>query len=116
MRVTFKPRSLYDKDRRPDAEIGGSSYEIKNPKGAGYLTVYNQVKSNIYGENKHYVNPQSDKIVISNVRSSMTMDKMLRDVVKMINREEGFVIEGFDLMTEILVVDKAGSIRRIKLK
>ena len=106
--VVFKQRSLFMKDRRADATIGGRPFEFKNPGGNGYLTIYNQVKSNLYGEGKHSINPQSTHLVISNVRSEMTMEKMVGDIRKMIDKEEGFVLDGFDLMEGFVVVDKSG--------
>ena len=67
-------------------------------------------KSNLYGEDKHLINLQSERMIISNVRSDMTLEKILKDIKKIEEKEDGFEIEGFELIKQIIIVDKSGQI------
>lgn len=106
--VVFKPRSLKHKQRRADTRIGKLRWEIKSPAGNGKLTVYNQFKSVVYGENKHERNPQAPRVVISNVRSDMSFSKMVEDAEKVMESGE------FPEIIEALILGRDGEIRRIK--
>ncbi len=95
------------KARTPDTTLNGIAWEIKNPSGSGKLTVRNQFKSAVYGNDTHDRNPQSSNLVISNVRSEMTIEKMEADVNAV------FASGEYPEITEVLLVDRSGSIRRL---
>ena len=73
--------------RRADSLIDGEVVEFKNPKGSGLFTVTYQIQSNLYGRNKTVINPQSDVLLISNVRNRMTMFEMERSLEFAFGRE-----------------------------
>ena len=106
--VKFKRRSLEYKQRRADTRINGLRWEFKNPRGNGKLTVYNQFKSVIFGENKHERNPQAPRLVISNVRSSMSFEALVKDAQDVLWSGE------FPEITEVLAIGPNGEMRRIK--
>lgn len=113
LNVVFKTRSL--KDRRADTLIGGVKYEFKNPKGSMPLTIHNQVKKNLYGSRKKKVlNPQSDRLVISNVRSNLQFDEMVRQAEEVMTGITGFNDEELSRISEIVILDKTGKMRRLK--
>lgn len=112
-RVEFKARSL--KDRRADIVIDGKKYEMKNPEGSMPLTVHNQVKKDLYGSRKQKVlNPQSDRIVISNVRSGIEFGEMVRQAKEVLGGYTGFNDEELGCINEIVILDRSGRMRRIK--
>ena len=108
--VEFKARSLDYKKRIADTVINGVKVEFKNPCGNGYLTVYNQFKSTVFGENKHERNPQASVIAISNLRSEMSVEKIINDSISVFESNE------FPEIKEIIAVDKNGNIARINKK
>lgn len=111
--LEFKARSL--KDRRADALIGRNKYELKNPEGAIPLTIHNQVKKNFYGSRKQKVyNPQSDRVIISNVRSNLSFNEMIRQAKEVLAGETGFSADELSGLTEIMIVDRSGRTRRLK--
>ena len=40
----------------------------------------------------------------------MTLEKILKDIKKIEEKEDGFEIEGFELIKQIIIVDKSGQI------
>lgn len=67
----------------------------------------------LYGNDHSMPNPQSDRVVISNVRSSMTMDDMLRGLLVAIDQDEGLKPEELELLSEVILLDKSGEMKRI---
>lgn len=112
--VKFKARSL--SERRADATIDGKRWEFKNPSGSGYLCVHNQIKSNLYGENKHKLKPQSSRVVISNVRSTLTLDQMEEQLRRVMDGESGFTDKELSKIEAVLLLDKNGKARLFRFK
>lgn len=108
MRVVFQPRSLTLGDRRADTVINGSKWEIKSPRGKGYLTILNQFKSVVFGENKHVRNPQASRVVISNVRSALSLEEMAEGVRRAFESNE------YPEVVEVLLVSKDEGLMRLK--
>ncbi|MDM8270549.1 hypothetical protein [Thermophilibacter provencensis] len=94
--------------RTSDTFIKGVAWEMKNPAGNGHLTVWNQFKSAVYGNDKKTPNPQSDKLIISNVRSEKTFGQMVDDARKVLDDGE------FPEITEVIIVGRDGSMRRLE--
>ena len=92
------------KRRTSDTYIGGASWEIKNPESDNDKTVKNQMKKAV---GKDYGRAQSDRLVISNVRSDRTVEQMVLDVEKL------FSAGRFTEIREVLIVGKDGQIRRV---
>ena len=103
------------KGRIADSLIGADGWEFKSPEGNGFLTIKNQLKSNLYGNDHSTLNPQSDKVVISNVRSSMTLDDMVRGLDVALDPEQGLSPEELDALSEVILLDKNGGMLRIKI-
>lgn len=112
----LKPSKLY-KVRTADSYLNRRKWEFKNPIGNGKLNIVNQIKKNIYGKRKNgEPNLQSDRLVISNVNSDMTFERICDDVEKILKGDDPmFVIEDIGLMKEILVVDKSGKMKRYSI-
>lgn len=89
--------------RRADTLVDGDVVEFKNPTKGEITTVRNQVLNCLYGSNRRLIKPQSDWLIISNVRSSMTM----------LDMEQGleFAISGADPLRP----DELAAIKRITL-
>lgn len=110
------------RDRRQDALLrgpGGATvpWEFKNPSGSGKLTVWNQFKSVLYGNDKRTLNVQCDRVVIDNVRSDMTFERMCADVERILSgSDEGWRLEHVDLIREVMVLDRSGAVRRYRNK
>ncbi len=96
-------------ERRPDFRLNGIEWEMKNPKNAGYLPIWNQFKKSVFGKAHRVRNPQSDRLVISNVRSGEDLDVMASHVREVANDEK----DTFPEIKEVLLVSKDG-IRRLK--
>lgn len=94
--------------RTSDTFIKGVAWEMKNPAGNGHLTVWNQFKSAVYGNDKRIPNPQSDKLIISNVRSEKTVEQMVEDAQRVLDDGD------FPEITEVVIVGRDGSMRRLK--
>ena len=92
------------KKRTSDTYIGGASWEMKNPKSDNDKTVKNQMKKAV---GKDSGRAQSDRLVISNVRSDRTVEQMVLDVEKL------FSSGRFTEIREVLIVGKDGQIRRV---
>ena len=83
---------------------------MKNPENKGYMPIWNQFKTTVFGHGKTKVrNPQSDRIVISGNRSGMSLDEMENYVLQV---NDDFK-DTFPEITEILLVTKEGT-RRIR--
>ena len=91
------------KSRTPDTFIGGVSWELKNPESDNDKTVKNQMKKAV-GKDRDSL--QSDRLVISNVRSSRTVEQMVLDVSKLF--DDGRFTE----IREVIIVGKDGKIKR----
>ena len=97
-------------ERRPDFYLNGIKWEMKNPENKGYMPVWNQFKTAVFGHGKSKVrNPQSDRLVISGKRSGMTLDEMENHVLKVSNDFK----DTFSEIVEVLLVTEDG-VRRIK--
>lgn len=94
--------------RTSDTYIKNVAWEMKNPSGDGYLTVWNQFKSAVYGNDKRTPNPQSDRLIISNVRCKKTVEQMAEDAQKVFDDGD------FPEITEVIVVGTDGTMRRLK--
>lgn len=92
------------KKRTSDTYIGGASWEMKNPESDNDKTVKNQMKKAV---GKDSGRAQSDRLVISNVRSDRTVEQMVLDVEKL------FSSGRFTEIREVLIVGKDGQIRRV---
>lgn len=95
----FQPRSLGLNDRRADTLVNGSKWEFKNPTGNNPLTVFNQFKSVVFGQNKHVRNPQADSVIISNVRSTISAPELVRQAHEVLAAGE------FPEVRHVLIVD-----------
>lgn len=82
---------------------------MKHPANTGYLPIWNQFKKAVCGKSRHVRNPQSDKLVISNIRSKEDLDSMREHVLNVANDE----IDTFPEIKEVLLVSKDET-RRIK--
>lgn len=69
--IEYIQRSLEYHQRRADFNLNGVKWEMKNPIGNGYLVVRNQFKKAVLG-NANVVNPQSERLVISNVGNNLS--------------------------------------------
>ena len=105
--VVYNERSLQHNDRRADFNLNGIAYEMKNPTGNGYLCVYNQFKKAVLG-NAYLTNPQSDKLVISNVGNDISYEILIEKIKKVY--DEG----AFPEIIEVIAVDRTGKISRLK--
>ena len=113
--VVFRRRSLLERDRRADTQIGGASYEIKNPTGTNPLCIHNQVKKNLYGSGrKKVLNPQSDRLIISNVRSDLSFEELVLQSESVLSGRTELALEELNCIKEIIIVDKNGIIKRLK--
>ena len=113
--IVFQKRSLKIHDRRADTIASGVKCEIKNPTGSSILCVHNQVKKNLYGSSKKPVlNPQSSHVVISNVRSDLTFEELVSQVEPVLKGDTGFSETELACISEVVILDKDGRIRRIK--
>lgn len=114
-RVKFKKRSLLSHDRRADSLIGNNKYEFKDPNGNSPLCVHNQIKKNLYGSGKKKIlNPQSDCVIISNVRNDLSFDELVSQANDVLSGKTDLPPDGLDYMKEIIIVDRSGKVRRIK--
>ena len=77
---------------------------MKNPESDTDKTVKNQMKKAV---GKDSGRAQSDRLVISNVRSDRTVEQMVLDVEKL------FSSGRFTEIREVLIVGKDGQIRRV---
>ena len=113
--IVFQKRSLKIHDRRADTIASGAKCEIKNPTGSSILCVHNQVKKNLYGSSKKPVlNPQSSHVVISNVRCDLTFEELVSQVEPVLKGDTGFSETELACISEVVILDKDGRIRRIK--
>lgn len=95
--------------RRADYSILGERWEGKNPKGSGFMVIWNQLKSVVFGEDKHNRNPQSDKAIISNVGNGMKIEDMLDGLARVDTDEK----DTFPEVREVLLVTRE-TMRRVK--
>lgn len=105
--VEYIQRSLGEHQRRADFNLNGVKYEMKNPTGNGFLVVYNQFKKAVLG-NAYVVNPQSERLVISNVGNKLSYETLIEKIKNVY--EEG----SFTEITEVIAVDRTGKICRLK--
>lgn len=113
--VEFRKRSLENRDRRSDTLIDGIKYELKNPSGSGELSVHNQIKKNLYGTGKSKIlNPQSSRVVISNVRSVLSFEELIEQAEDVLSGATRFTEEELACIDEIVILDKSGKMRRVK--
>ena len=103
--VIFRKRSLFDYDRRCDSLINNVRWELKNPRGSGYLTIHNQLLNNLYGQDKHFLNPQSSRVVISNVRSDMSIEFMQESLERALSGESGLSDAELACIHAVVLVD-----------
>lgn len=106
--IEYIERSVFE--RKPDFFLNGEKWEMKNPENPGYMPIWNQFKSAVCGKKTRNIrNPQSDKLVISNVRSNEDLDSMAAHVLAVADDE----IDTFPEIKEVLLVSAQGA-RRIK--
>lgn len=98
-------RSLEFKNRKPDFSLNGIDWEMKNPTGNGFLTVYNQFKKAVYGSS-NTVNPQSDKLIITNVDNNMTFKELVDGVNRVLEEN------AFPEIKEIIALGRDGEFLR----
>ena len=103
--VLFRKRSLFDYDRRCDSLLNNVRWELKNPRGNGFLTVHNQLLNNLYGQDKHFLNPQSSRVVISNVRSDMSIEFMQESLERALSGRSGLSNTELACIHEVVLVD-----------
>ena len=102
--------------RIADSEVHGTTWEFKAPCGNGYLTIKNQIKSNLYGNDHSTLKPQSPRMVISNVRSPMTFDEMVSGLDVALDPDEGLKQDEILCIDEVVLLDKSGRMLRVKTK
>ena len=78
---------------------------MKNPAGNTDKTVKNQMKKAV---GKEAGTAQSDRLIISNVRSDRSVEQMVIDVKSLF--EDGRFVE----ISEVLIVGRDGDIVRVK--
>ena len=105
--VEFNKRSLRLHDRRADFNLNGVSWEMKNPTGNGYLTVHNQFKKAVMGSS-NITNPQSERIVISNVGNEMPFETLISKIKTVFENGE------FTEISEVIALDRTGKMCRLK--
>lgn len=118
LRVVFQPVSSELGARRPDSLIASEPWEMKNPTGNGFLLVRNQFKSAVFGGRKNRVfNPQADRLIISNVESPATFEKLVAGAEALARRDPDVWMDEFSAIKEVIIVDAKGSgrIRLIKI-
>ena len=93
------------KRRTSDTFIKGDPWEMKNPAGNTDKTVKNQMKKAV---GKEAGTAQSDRLIISNVRSDRSVEQMVIDVKSLF--EDGRFVE----ISEVLIVGRDGYIVRVK--
>lgn len=93
------------KKRTSDVFIGKTPWEMKNPESNNDKTVKNQLKKAVGMAQKEI---QSSRVVISNVRSGRSADRMAEDAKKLF--ADGRFIE----IDEVLMVGSEGTVLRIK--
>lgn len=99
--------------RRADTLIDGELVEFKNPTSNGLFTVQNQILGNLYGGNKSVMKPQSDVLLISNVRNSMTMADMERSLAAAFDERSVLTAEEKAYMRKIILLDE--HTRRVRI-
>ena len=110
--IVFLERSLFDHDRRCDSLVNGLRWEMKNPTGNGYLTIHNQLIHVLYGQDKHHLNPQSSRVLISNVRSTLTMEDMKSGLERALSGESGLTEAEIACLHTVALADpNAGKLR-----
>lgn len=98
--------------RRADTLIDGELVEFKNPTGNGIMTVQYQIQSNLHGRNKKVFKPQSDVLLISNARNSMTMAEMEESLAAAFDEESILTVEERAYMRRIILLDeRTGRVR-----
>ena len=105
--VEYNERSLRFRERRADFNLNGAKYEMKNPTGNGYLVVCNQFKKAVKG-NSNIVNPQSDRLVISNVGNDLPYETLINKIKKV------FADGDYPEIIEVIALDRTGKICRLK--
>ena len=116
-RIRFLKEIDKNRRRRSDIKLNGLNFELKNPTGDSGNTIQNQLLNNFYGNDGETFNPQSSRLVISNVRSSMSMLDMERGLAKVLSGNSRISSKELDYMDEIVLVDsKTGRVRRYTLK
>lgn len=111
----FRESSRRFRVRIPDSVVGRRKVEFKAPSGNGRLTIYNQIKSNLYGKDKHVLNPQSNVMAISNVRSEMSLSDMRAGLDLALHGPRGLTPEERAALDEVILVDKNGGLLRVKV-
>lgn len=102
-------RSYEFRQRKADTFLNGEKWEMKSPQGAGYMSIHNTLKKAVFGSSKQRVrNPQSSRLVISNLRSTMTLDEMEH----YLRETENDPFETFPEIKEVLLVSNEG-VRRV---
>lgn len=103
--------------RRADTLLDGEPVEFKNPTGGGRRTVQNQILKNLYGENKTIIKPQSDVLLISNVRSPMTMSEMEEGLAFAFGPESILTAEEKACVRKVILLDeRTGRMRTYEMK
>lgn len=92
--------------RMADTLVDGERVEFKNPTSSGLFTVQNQILSNLYGKNKAVFKPQSDVLLISNVRNSMTMAEMQESLAFAFGSASKLTAEEMAYMRKIILLDE----------
>jgi hypothetical protein len=105
--VEYNKRSLRSHDRRADFNLNGVAWEMKNPTGNGYLTVHNQFKKAVMGSS-NIANPQSERIVISNVGNEMSFETLIGKIKTVFENGE------FTEISEVIALDRTGKMCRLK--
>lgn len=102
--VVFRPEAKDCSTREADTLIRGVKWEFKNPAGANDLTIFNQIKKNLYNR-RGELSMQASHLVISNERNGMTMDAMENGLHHVLAKDEGYILEDIDKMDEIILLD-----------
>lgn len=76
------------------------------------LDTNRSVRSALYGNDKKALNPQSDKVVIANVRSSMNMEDMINGLNVALDDAWGLTDIEKSYHSEVLLIDRDGHTSR----
>lgn len=91
--------------RTSDIVLDGVNFEFKNPRGNSRNTIQNQLLNNFYGNDGVTFNPQSDRLLISNANSSMTMLDMENGLARVLSGESRITDGELSYMKEIILLD-----------
>ena len=91
--------------RIADTLIDGEIVEFKNPSLSNTRTVRNQILNCLYGKNREVIKPQSDWVLISNVKNGMSMVEMQESLAFAIAGDEPLTAEQLSHIRKVTLLD-----------